>query len=139
MSEENKVEDLFVEPEVVLEEEKIEEVVDPVEEVLEVPEVVEDTIVLDKPEKTGKGMGIVPGGAIGSTVVKNKPKADKPKPAAKVEDKIAVHSTRNVTWEGVGKVYNGYNIVTKAQADKWLTRDHIRLATPEEVAKEFGL
>jgi hypothetical protein len=31
----------------------------------------------------------------------------------------------------------GYNIVTKEQADKWLTRDHTRLATPEEVAKEF--
>jgi hypothetical protein len=38
----------------------------------------------------------------------------------------------------VGKVYRGYNIVTKEQADKWLTRDHIRLATPEEVAQEFG-
>lgn len=54
-------------------------------------------------------------------------------------DKVAVHSTRNVTWNGVGKVYTGYNIVTQEQADKWLTRDHIRLATPQEVAKEFGL
>jgi hypothetical protein len=38
----------------------------------------------------------------------------------------------------VGKVYRGYNIVEKDAADKWLTRSHIRMATPEEVAKEFG-
>jgi hypothetical protein len=53
--------------------------------------------------------------------------------------KVAVHSTRNVTWPNVGKVYTGYNIVTQEAADKWKTRDHIRIATPEEVAKEFGL
>jgi hypothetical protein len=38
----------------------------------------------------------------------------------------------------VGKVYRGYNIVEKDAAEKWLTRSHIRTATPEEVAKEFG-
>jgi hypothetical protein len=27
----------------------------------------------------------------------------------------------------------------KETADRWLTKDYIRLATPEEVAKEFGL
>ncbi len=69
-------------------------------------------------------------------VEEKKPQAPK---AAKKAQKIAVHSTRNVTWSEVGKVYIGYNIVTQEQADKWLTRDHIRLATPEEVAKEFGL
>jgi hypothetical protein len=52
---------------------------------------------------------------------------------------VAIHSTKNVVWEGVGKVSTGYNIVTKAQAEKWLTRKHIRLASPEEVAQEFGL
>lgn len=65
-----------------------------------------------------------------------------PKPVEKKEDKpekLAIYSSRNVTWNGVGKVYIGYNIVTQEQADKWLTRDHTRLATPEEVAKEFGL
>ena len=51
---------------------------------------------------------------------------------------VAVHSTKNVSWSEVGKVYRGYNIVTPQQAEKWLTRNHIRLATPEEVAKEFG-
>jgi hypothetical protein len=28
--------------------------------------------------------------------------------------------------------------VTKQAADKWTTRDHIRIATPEEVARDFG-
>ncbi len=51
---------------------------------------------------------------------------------------VAVHSTKNVSLPGVGKIYRGYNIVTPEQAEKWLTRSHIRLATPEEVAKEFG-
>ncbi len=57
---------------------------------------------------------------------------------AKEKDAVAVHSTRNVTWSGVGKVYRGYNIVTKEASEKWLTRDHIRIATPEEVARDFG-
>lgn len=54
-------------------------------------------------------------------------------------DKVAIYSSRNVSWQGVGKVSKGYNIMTKDKADKWLTRDHTRLATPEEVAKEYGL
>lgn len=149
MSEYKNVNDFFLEPteaveeveevkdaEITVEEEP--EIVESLEETTE--DVVEDVIVLEKPEKVGKGLGSVAGGAIGSTVVKNKPKADKPKPVAKKEETtVAIHSTRNVTWEGVGKVYNGYNIVTKEQADQWLTRTHVRLATPDEVAKEFGL
>lgn len=68
-------------------------------------------------------------------------KTTKPKSSKKKEeDKIvAVFSTKNVTWNGVGKVYRGYNIVTQEEADLWATRSHIRVATPEEVAKEFGL
>jgi hypothetical protein len=54
------------------------------------------------------------------------------------KDNVAIYSTRNVTWSGVGKVYRGYNIVTKAALEKWVTRDHIRVATPEEVARDFG-
>ena len=84
-------------------------------------------------------VGIVTGGVIGSTVKKVGPamkKVDK-KSAAK-EETVAIFSTKNVTWSEVGKVYRGYNIVPKSAADKWLTRSHIRLATPEEVAKEFG-
>jgi hypothetical protein len=63
---------------------------------------------------------------------------------AKVEKKtaektVALFSTRNVTWNGVGSVSVGHNIVTDEQAEKWLTRSHITLATPEDVAKGYGL
>ena len=77
-------------------------------------------------------------------VVEEKPvkKADKKdKSDAKAEDKsetVALHSKRPVLWEGVGRVERGYNIVSKAQAEKWLTRDHIRLATPEEIKGALG-
>jgi hypothetical protein len=87
-------------------------------------------------EETKSSVANLKSGAIGS-VIADKP----PKPAKKAEPKaetVAIHSTRNVTWNEVGKVYRGYNIVSKSAADKWLTRDHTRLATPEEVAREFG-
>jgi hypothetical protein len=67
----------------------------------------------------------------------NKKEESKPK-TTKEKDSVAVYSTRNVTWSGVGKVYRGYNIVTKEASEKWATRDHIRIATPEEVARDFG-
>lgn len=84
-------------------------------------------------------VGIVTGGVIGSTMKKIDPvvKRSEKKTASK-EETVAIFSTKNVTWSEVGKVYRGYNIVAKSAADKWLTRNHIRLATPEEVAKEFG-
>jgi hypothetical protein len=83
-------------------------------------------------------LGSVGEGAIGATTTVRQPRAAKKKAEAPVSEKVAIHSTKNVTWQEVGKVYRGYNIVTKDAADKWLTRSHIRLATPEEVAKEFG-
>jgi hypothetical protein len=104
---------------------------------------VEENNVIDSVQKVvpaaRKSSGIVnlKSGAFGSASAE---KAEK-KPAKKQEPKeetVAIHSTRNVTWNEVGKVYTGYNIVKKSAAEKWLTRGHIRLATPEEVAKEFG-
>ena len=65
----------------------------------------------------------------------NNPVHSAPKKSNKT---VAIHSTKNVSWSGVGKVYRGYNIVTPEQAEKWLERSHVRLATPEEVAKEFN-
>lgn len=52
--------------------------------------------------------------------------------------KVAIYSSRNFSWAQVGKVYKGYNIVPKEKAPLWLTRKEVRLATPEEVAKEFN-
>jgi hypothetical protein len=59
-------------------------------------------------------------------------------PQKKTIEKVALHSTRNVYWDGLGEIKKGYNIVRKDRAEKWLTRDHVREATPEEVAKGFG-
>jgi hypothetical protein len=87
-----------------------------------------------------KVVGLVGEGAIGSTTkkVSSVPKAKVEKKVEKVE-KVALHSTKNVSWPGVGKISKGYNIVKEDLADLWLTRDHVRTATPEEVAREFGL
>lgn len=110
--------------------------------------VTDDEGVIGSPDTNREGkkkvgaVGTFDGGIIGSGKVDKQDKqAAKVKSAAKPksENKVAVHSTRNVDWPGVGKVSKGYNIVTQEQADKWSTRDHIRIATPEEVAGEFGL
>lgn len=110
----------------------------------EAPKVEEPTAIrtnnFGRPTTEAQAVGSVANGAIGVTTAPE----PSPKPAKKAaakpakEDTIAIHSTRNVTWEGVGKVYRGYNIVTKEAAEQWKTRSHIRIATPEEVAKEFG-
>jgi hypothetical protein len=83
-------------------------------------------------------LGPVGDGAIGATTTVRQPRSAKKKAEVLVSEKVAVYSTKNVTWSEVGKVYRGYNIVSKDASEKWLTRSHIRLATPEEVAKEFG-
>lgn len=135
--------------------EKVEELSAPetvVEPVVEPTPVVEETPVVEPvkedvittPSFPGKDtvnmVGLVGNGAIGS-VSAARPKKSSGKKVTATEKKtetVAIFSTRNVTWTGVGKVYRGYNIVEKAAADKWLTRDHIRPASPEEVAQEFG-
>jgi hypothetical protein len=100
----------------------------------------EKAVVIETPKPSEKpGLGPVGNGAMGSTTFKEEKKTAAPKKAVKKEETVAIHSTRNVTWAEVGKVYIGYNIVSKEAAEKWLTRDHTRLATPEEVAQEFGL
>lgn len=50
---------------------------------------------------------------------------------------VAIHSSRNMSWEGVGTIQKGYNIVTSVQAEQWLTRKQVRSATPQEVAQEY--
>jgi hypothetical protein len=109
--------------------------------------VTDESGVIGSPDTKREGtkkvgaIGTVKNGVIGSGKVdKQDKKSAEKKSAAKPEtNKVAVHSTRNVDWPGVGKVSKGYNIVTPDQAEKWSTRNHIRIATPEEVAGEFGL
>jgi len=99
----------------------------------------EDVIASPKPKSTKKTASkkAVANDAIGSMSAENANVATKSEPVGKVT--VAIHSTKNVNWGGVGKVVKGYNIVSKQQADQWLTRKHIRLATPEEVAQEYGV
>lgn len=88
-----------------------------------------------------KVVGSIETGAIGVTDAPKKtasPKTAESAPKVKKEPTVAIHSTRNVIWEGVGKVDKGYNIVPEKIAEKWITRNHVRLATPEEVAREYG-
>ena len=85
-----------------------------------------------------QALGSVADGVIGATTAPVAPARKKSLKTAEVKETVALYSTKNVTWSEVGKVYRGYNIVEKDAAEKWLTRSHIRIATPEEVAKEFG-
>jgi hypothetical protein len=95
------------------------------------------TADLSRGSGTAQAVGQVVNGVIGVTQVERK--VEQPSTIVKKSNKtVAIHSTKNVSMPGVGKVYRGYNIVTPEQAEKWLTRDHIRIATPEEVAREFG-
>ena len=72
--------------------------------------------------------------------------AEKNYPPVKAEKKdpevgngqIAVHSAKNLHWQGVGKLKPGYNILSKEVAEKWLTNKHVREATAEEVATHYG-
>jgi hypothetical protein len=108
----------------------VEPVAEPVVEVAVEPAVVE----APPAEEPVQSLGFTETGAIGSMAADG-PKKDI-KPAKDLGDKVAIYSTSNVRWEEAGgAVYRGVNIVTKDQADKWLTRAHVRLATTEEVQK----
>jgi len=56
----------------------------------------------------------------------------------KTNEKVAVYSLKNISWTGLGKLTVGYNIVTKEQADQWITNKSVREATPEEVKRAYG-
>jgi hypothetical protein len=114
----------------------VEPVAEPVvEAVVEAP-VAEAVVEAPAAEEPVQSLGFTETGAIGSMA------ADGPSKTIKsdvdLSEKVAIHSTKSVRWEEVGAISKGYNIVTKAQADKWLTRSHVRIATPEEVKKAFG-
>jgi len=54
------------------------------------------------------------------------------------KEKVAIYSGRNLSWNGVGELSKGYNIVTKEDSDKWLTHKAVRTASPEEVKRAYG-
>lgn len=127
----------YVEEQVHVEAPVVETPAEPAEEpVVEAPEV--ETSVVEAPaaEQPVQSLGFTETGAIGSMA------ADGPSKVVNSEvnlsGKVALYSTKSVRWEEVGTLNRGYNIVTQKQADKWLTRSHVRVATPEEVQKAFG-
>lgn len=68
----------------------------------------------------------------------NKKQQLQEKKVEKEREKVALWSASNVRWTGVGSLSKGYNIITKEAAEKWLTRNGVRQATPEEVATHYG-
>ena len=135
--------------------EKVEEVVETKEvtpepvQVEEAPTIVEAPEAVEEQSVVGtdsfapstaevQAVGSVADGAIGVASTPRPVKKSAPSKKKAAQDTVALHSTKNVTWPGVGKVYTGYNVVDKDAADQWLTRSHIRVATPDEVAKAFG-
>jgi hypothetical protein len=107
-----------------------------VEPVVEAPVVEAPVVEAPAAQEPVQALGFTETGAIGSMA------ADGPSKTINSEvnlsGKVALYSTRSVRWEEVGALSRGYNIVTQKQADKWLTRSHVRIATPEEVKKAFG-
>jgi L-serine deaminase len=92
--------------------------------------------------KGGKKTGAVTttaNGAIGSGPADKSPKVKATEPKETKIKTVALFSTRNVLVEGIGKINKGYNIVDEDKAEQWLKRDHVRTATPKEVAEEYGI
>ena len=144
VAEEAVVETLVVEEAPVVEAPAVEETpAEPVKEEAPVeepkaaePEAITSPSYETEPEE--QALGAVANGVIGASTT---PKTPKKKPAPKPEKDpktVAIKSTKNVSWVGVGKVSKGINIVSQNEADQWLTRDHITLVSPEQVKSEFG-
>jgi hypothetical protein len=133
---ENAEEQVHVETPVV--EAPVEHVADPVAEPVVEAAVVEAPVVeAPAAEEPVQSLGFTKTGAIGSMAADGPKKESKPA-SVDLAEKVALHSTKSVRWEEVGSISKGYNIVSKAQAEKWLSRSHVRIATPEEVKKAFG-
>ena len=73
--------------------------------------------------------------AVVEPVVEKKAKKETKAAEAVAVETVALFSERNINWDQVGKLVAGYNLVSKTQADKWLSGGlKVRLATPEEIA-----
>lgn len=114
------------------------------EKIKGVPETTGDNVISSSGTKRNGGTKqgkIQPtkSGAIGSSAADRKDNVSNKAVKPKKTDKVAVHSTKNASWVGVGSISKGYNVMMPSQAEQWLTKDFVREATPEEVAREFGL
>jgi hypothetical protein len=102
---------------------EVEKIEEPTPAVEEKPEVVEAPVVEEK--------------AVEAPVVEKKAKKE-PKAEVAQGELVALFSKGNLNWTEVGRLVSGYNLVSKAEADKWLTIKNVRLATPEEVAAKVA-
>jgi hypothetical protein len=113
-----------------------------VAEVEEAPAVIEEEpVVVVAPEPEDEAPAIVPveNGVIGAGKTKKKrPEPKKPEPVEEKSSTVALLSSRNLVWQGLGKLVKGYNIVSADAAEKWLTLDAVRVATPEEIKTTLG-
>jgi hypothetical protein len=95
--------------------------------------------ILNIESNIGEDMGLEkPENVITSPVSLNKSASTKA-PEKMTPTKVAVYSEKNLRWNMIGTLTPGYNIVTKEEAEKWLTLNSVREATPEEVADHYGL
>lgn len=94
----------------------------------------------DVKQNNKQALGSVGNGIFGTVTVSSESISETTEKKEKViKETVAVYSPKNIYWSGVGKVLKGYNIVEKHNAEKWLTKPGMRIADPEEVAKEYGL
>jgi chorismate mutase len=99
-----------------------------VEETVETPAEAIEEAVTEVPEETAAPVEVV------EVAKAEKPKKEKVAKAADSET-VALFAERNVVWDGVGKLKAGYNIVSKEEAEGWLSGNlKVRLASPEEIA-----
>jgi hypothetical protein len=99
----------------------------------------------DQPKRTRRPRSNIhakESGEIGShaadRALETKPTAQKEVVVEDDSEKVAVWSNRNIRWTAVGTLMKGYNIVKKEAAEKWLSRQGVREASPEEVATHYG-
>lgn len=53
------------------------------------------------------------------------------------DEKVAVFSSRNLFWNGVGELNYGYTILPKEISEKWLLHKAVRIASADELAKHY--
>jgi hypothetical protein len=88
------------------------------------PEVTEEPVVEEKIEEAP---------VLEETPVEPKPAKQKSTSAKVDSGKVAIHSSKNAYWQGVGRLQRGYHIVSRKEADQWLTLSYVREATEDEM------
>ena len=93
----------------------------------------------DVKENSKQALGSVGNGIFGTVTIQPQEPVEKIVKQKIKKDLVAIYSPKNIYWSGVGKLLKGYNIIEQHNVEKWLTKPGMRIATPEEVAKEYGL